>query len=278
MFPSLLITFRETLEVALVVGILLSFLIKTKQHSLKKYVWYGIGVGITLSILLSFGLSATIGQFEGRAEQIFEGVLMFVTACLISFMILWVHRQKGMAKELETKAAGHIKKGFPLGITLLTVTAVLREGVETVFYLRAASTIASENYMLGAVLGIGVATVLSYFFIRYSLKMRLYQLLKISGALLLLFAAGLVAHGVHEFQEAALLPIFSFDPLINVQHILDHQGFFGSMLRVLFGYTSKPTLLELVSYGSYVFLIFILEIVTSRFLFLSSTRRLQTSS
>lgn len=277
MFASLLITFRETLEVALVVGILLSFLIKTKQFSLKKYVWVGIGIGVLASVALSFGLSATIGQFQGRAEQIFEGVLMFVTAGFISWMILWVHRQKGMARQLEMKATQHIQKGFPIGITILTITAVLREGVETVFYLRAASSISTGNYMLGAFLGILIASILSYFFIRYSLKMRLYQLLKISGALLLLFAAGLVAHGVHEFQEAALLPIFSFDPLINIQNILDHTSAFGSLLRVLFGYTSQPTLLELLSYGSYVLLIFILELITTKYLYFRSIKSEYTS-
>ena len=212
MFASLLITFRETLEVALVVGILLSFLIKTKQFSLKKYVFIGIGIGIIISVVLSFVLTVTIGQFEGRAEQIFEGILMFVTAGFISWMILWVHRQKGIASDLEKKVTLHIEKGFPLGITILTLTAVIREGVETVFYLRAASSLTSGNHLGGALLGILIAIIFSYFFIRFSLKIRLYQLLKFSGALLLLFAAGLVAHGVHEFQEAALLPIFSSSP------------------------------------------------------------------
>jgi high-affinity iron transporter len=270
MFASLLITFRETLEVALVVGILLTFFHKTNQLSYKKYVWYGVGVGILLSIVLYAVLNYFFGGFEGRVEQVFEGILMFVTAGFISWMILWVHRQKGIAKELEQKARVHIENKFPLGITILTITATAREGVETVFYLRAASTLASGNIFLGAVMGMIIAVIFGYLIFRYGMRMRLMQVLKVSGALLLLFAAGLVAHGVHEFQEAGLLPIFSFDPLINIQHILDHQSVFGSILRVLFGYTSKPTLLELLSYGSYVFVIFILEVITTKYLYLKA--------
>lgn len=270
MFASLLITFRETLEVALVVGILLTFFYKTNQASYNKYVWYGVGVGVLLSVILYGILNSFFGGFEGRVEQIFEGILMFVTAGFITWMILWVHRQKGIAKELQSKARTHIANKFPLGITILTITATAREGVETVFYLRAASTLASGNIFLGALLGVIIAVVVGYLIFRYGMKLRLMQVLKFSGALLLLFAAGLVAHGVHEFQEAGLLPIFSFDPLINIQHILDHKSIFGSILRVLFGYTSKPTLLELLSYGSYVFFIFILELITTKYLLLRS--------
>jgi len=270
MFASFLITFRETLEVALVVGILLTFLSKTNQSYYRRFVWLGVGIGITLSLVLYFVINSFFGSFEGRMEQIFEGVLMFVTAAFISLMILWVHRQKGIAKELQSRATTHIKNGFPLGITLLTISATAREGVETVFYLRAASSLTAGNIFAGALLGIVVAAAFGYVIFRYGMKLRLMHVLKISGALLLLFAAGLVAHGVHEFQEAKLLPIFSFDPLINIQHILDHKSAFGSILRVLFGYTSKPTLLELLSYGSYVVLIFILEVITTRFIVLKS--------
>jgi high-affinity iron transporter len=259
MFAAGLITFRETLEVALVVGILLTFFIKTKQTQFNKYVWMGVGVGLLLSILLAIVLNTVFGGFTGRTEEIFEGILMFTTAGFLTWMILWVHRQKGIAKKLQQRAAEHIKQGFPFGIVILTITAVIREGVETVFYLRAVSSIAGGNQLLGAVIGMAIAVVLGYSIFKYSLQVNVGRLLNISGAILLLFAAGLVAHGVHEFQEAGLLPIFSFDPLINISHILDNNSIVGSLLRTLFGYTAKPTFLELISYGSYVALIFFLE-------------------
>lgn len=265
-FAAGLITFRETLEVALVVGILITFLTKTNQRTLIKYIWLGVFGGIVLSVLLAIVLNVAFGGFEGKTEQIFEGILMFVTAGLLTWMILWVHRQTGVAKQIEHKAKQHIESGFPLGLTILTITSVIREGVETVFYLRALSAVSGGNQLPGAIVGITAAAVLGYAMFYYSLKINIKRLLKISGAILLLFAAGLVAHGVHEFQEASIFPLFSFDPLVNISSVLDHKSTFGSLLRTLFGYTAKPTLLELISYGSYVFLIFILEQFTNRLL------------
>ncbi len=267
MFASGLITFRETLEVALVLGIVLTFLTKTNQFSFKKYAWLGVGSGVVLSVVLAIVLKQLFGGFEGRTEKIFEGILMFATAGFLTWMILWVHRQKGVVKQLQTKVRKHVEQGFPLGLFFLLLSSTLREGVETVFYLQAVSSITTGNQFIGAIGGMIVAAVLGYAIFRFSLKVNISRLLKVSGAVLLLFAAGLVAHGVHEFQEATLLPIFSFDPLINLSHILDHKSVVGSVLRTLFGYTSKPTMLELISYSSYIFLIFILEIITDKFLY-----------
>lgn len=266
MFAAGLITFRETLEVALVIGILITFFTKTKQTSFNKCVWYGVGGGIGLSIILAIVFNTFFGGLTGKTEEIFEGVLMFATAGFLTWMILWVHRQKGVAARLQKKAQHHIQKGYPLGIVVLTITSVIREGVETVFYLRAVSPLAGGGQLAGALLGMAVAGGLGYAIFRYSLKINLAKLLQVSGAILLLFAAGLVAHGVHEFQEANLLPIFSFDPLLNISHILDNTSLVGGLLRTLFGYTAKPTILELLSYGSYVFLIFLFEKITDRML------------
>ncbi len=273
MFAAGLITFRETLEVALVVGILLTFFTKTRQTQFNKYVWYGATGGVGLSILLAFILHVTFGGFAGKTEETFEGFLMFATAGFLTWMILWVHRQKGIAIRLQKKAQYHIQKGYPFGIVFLTITSVIREGVETVFYLRAVSSLSEGNQLVGALLGMAVAGGLGYAIFRYSLKINLVKLLQISGAILLLFAAGLVAHGVHEFQGAGLLPIFSFDPLLNISHILDNNSLVGGLLRTLFGYTAKPTILELLSYGSYVFLIFLLERWTDRLFMLQSNHR-----
>lgn len=264
MFASALITFRETLEAALVVGILITFLTKTNQDIYKKFVWTGTGIGVLAAVGVAVLLKSVFGTFEGRTEQIFEGILMFTTAGFLTWMILWVHRQKGIVKNLQKQVQTHIKSGYTFGLILLPLTAVLREGVETVFYLQAISQIGASNQWVGATVGVIGAVVLGYTIFRFSVKVDFVKLLKITGAFLLLFAAGLVAHGVHEFQEAGLLPIFSFDPLINITHILDTGGVLGSMLRTLFGYTPTPTLLELLSYGLFIYLIYLLEKMTDQ--------------
>src|SRR5215204_3617936 len=109
MFSAFLITFRETLEAALVVGIILTFLTKTKQPFFKKYVWRGIGVGIGISIVIAFILEAFFGGIPESIEPIFEGILMFITAGFLTWMIIWVHQQKDVAKKIKEKVALHAK-------------------------------------------------------------------------------------------------------------------------------------------------------------------------
>lgn len=248
-FTALLIPFRETLEVALVVGVVLTFLTRTDRQFYKKYVWRGVAAGILLSVILAVFLEYSFGGFEGATEQIFEGVLMLVTAVFITWMILWVHRQKDVAQRIKEKIAAHVEKGYSLGIFVLVATSVFREGTETLLYLKASSFIGQSNQITAAVFGIFAAVILGYALFRYALRVNLSLVFTATSVFLIMFAAGLVSHGVHEFQELGLLPVYSFDPVFNIAHILDHEGVIGSFLRTLFGYTSVPTLLELASYG-----------------------------
>lgn len=264
MFSSLLITFRETLEAALVVGIVLTFLTKTNQPIFKKFVWRGVGVGIGISILLAFILEAFFGGLTGKIEEIFEGVLMFITAGFLTWMIIWVHKQKDVAKHIKEKVSSHVKQGYGLGIFILVATAVFREGTETVLYLKASSLVGQSGQLFGAFIGIVVALALGYGLFVWALRVNLQIVFTVTSIFLLLFAAGLVSHGVHEFQEVGILPIFSFDPIYNITHILDNKSVLGSFLRTLFGYTSKPTILEIASYASYIFFILWLQRATHR--------------
>lgn len=264
MFASVLITFRETIEAALVVGIILTYLTKTNQQIFKKYVWRGVGLGIISSILLGLILEGLFGGFQGKSEQIFEGVLMLITAGFITWMIMWIHKQKDVAKKITQKIARHIEKGYGLGIFILVATSVLREGTETVLYLKASSILGQSNQLIGAALGICLALVLGFVLFRFALRLNLSLIFNITSIFLILFAAGLVSHGVHEFQEIGMLPVFSFDPVFNIAHVLDHNSIIGSLLRTLFGYTSRPTSLEIFSYTVYVVFILWLQRTTDR--------------
>lgn len=263
MFSSLLITFRETLEAALVVGIVLTFLTKTNQLQFKKYVWQGVGVGILAAVFLAFILEIFFKTFEGATEQIFEGILMLVTAGFLTWMILWIHRQKDVAKKLKAKVAEHAKKGYGWGILILVSTAVFREGTETVLYLKASSLTGVTGQLLGAALGIGTALLLGYGLFRWALRVNLQLVFNITSVFLIMFAAGLVSHGIHEFQELGIVPVFPIDPVINLSNILDHNSTLGQFLRTLFGYTSKPTVFEIVSYIGYIFFILWLQKATT---------------
>lgn len=266
MLSALLITFRETLEAALVIGIVITLLAKTNQVVFKKYVWLGVFIGISFSILLAAILNSFFGGLSGRTEEIFEGILMFVTVGFLTWMILWVHRQKDIVKKIKERVTIHAQKGYGFGIFALVATSVLREGTESVLYLKASSLAGVSHQLFGGVIGIIVASSLGYLLFRLAVNANIHKIFTITNIFLLLFAAGLVSHGVHEFQEAGILPVFSFDPLVNVSWLLNHKEGTGSILRVLFGYTSKPTMFEVVSYVMFIFIIIWLERKTDRLL------------
>ena len=215
---SFLITSRETLEAALVIGIVLAYLNKTNNKQYRKTVYYGIFFGIILSVLSAIIFNIFAGGFEGRAEELFEGFTMLFAAALLTTMILWMMRQRKITREIHDKVARHIAKaqfnqGYAYGLFALIVIAVLREGVETVIFFSALNYASGVSF-LGATLGIITAIAIGYLFFASTRKINLKKFFNISSIFLILIAAGLVAHGIHEFEEAGVLngivsPIFN---------------------------------------------------------------------
>ena len=260
MIESFLITSRETLEASLVVGIVLAYLNKTNNQNYRKTVYYAIIFGIIASILAAVAFTFFAGGFEGKAEELVEGITMLIGAFLLTTMILWMMQQRHIAKEIEGKVERHLLSSRPLfshlGIFMIIFIAIIREGVETVIFLNAINYANGINF-IGGSLGILAAIVVGYLFFISTRKINLKRLFNVSSILLILFAAGLVAHGIHEFEEAGVLnPIV--ENVWDINHIVDEKGIFGSFLKGLFGYNGNPSLLEVISYAAYLALIFIL--------------------
>lgn len=257
---SFIITFRETLEVALIVGIILSYLAKTKQIKYNNVVYVGIVSGIVASMIGAVFFEKLAGGFTGRAEEIFEGITMLIGALLLTTMILWMMKQKHIAKELEHKVSLELATAQKRGLFLLVFISVLREGIETVIFLGAASFISTNNNMFGALAGIAGAVLLGYALFVGSMKMNIKKFFNITSILLIFFAAGLVAHGIHELEEAKIIPIviehvWDMNPLVNVDGtypILHEKGYIGSIFTGLFGYNGNPSLIEVLSYILYL--------------------------
>ena len=258
-FSSFLITSRETLEAALVVGVVMAYLTKTNNNQYKKTVYYGIVFGVILSILAAVAFTLLSGGFEGRAEEIFEGFTMLFAAVLLTTMILWMMKQRNIAKTIENKVASHIAKAeynstYAIGLFALIMVAVLREGVETVIFFGALNYSSGISFF-GATLGIITAIGIGYLFFVGSRKINLRKFFTISSILLILISAGLVAHGIHELQEAALIPLAA-GQVWDTNSILNENGVFGSFLKGLFGYNGNPSLLEVLFYFAYLGIIF----------------------
>ncbi|MDO8513031.1 MAG: FTR1 family protein [bacterium] len=266
MIQSFIITFRETLEVALILGIILSYLVRTKQTKYNNVVYMGIISGIVASIIGALLFSKIAGGFTGRAEEIFEGITMLVGALLLTTMILWMMKQKHIAGELEHRVSEELAEVHKFGLFLLVFIAVLREGIETVIFLGATSFVSTNNNMMGALAGITVAIFLGYAIFVGSMKINIKKFFNITSILLILFAAGLVAHGIHEFQEAKIIPtaiehVWNINPPVNLDGsypILHENGYIGSILKGLFGYNGGPSLIEILSYFIYLVSVLVL--------------------
>jgi high-affinity iron transporter len=256
--PSFLLSLREGLEAALIIGIVISTLRKINRSELIRVVWAGGLSAAGVSLLVAVVLNRLGTSLEGRAEQVFEGITMLLASGVLTWMIFWMHRQaRNMRNELESgvrRAASQNGRG---GLFLLAFTAVLREGIELALFLTAAALATdAQQVMSGALLGLGTAILLAWSLFASLLKLDLRRFFQVTGVLLILFAAGLFAHGVHEFIEASLIPPV-IAPVWDLNFALDEKSTLGLMLGSLFGYNGNPSLTEVVAYLAYFVGIFL---------------------
>jgi len=252
MLASALITLREGLEAALIVGIVLGVLRKLGRADQARAVWAGVAAAVIASAAAGLALNGLGVAFEGRSERIFEGVAMLLAAAVLTWMIFWMQRQgRQIQVELEQDVRRAAAAGSAGALFGLAFVAVVREGIETVLFLTAAAFSATPAQTLaGGALGLALAVVLGWLMFAAGRRLNVRAFFRVTGLLLLLFAAGLVAHGVHELQEAALLPTL-VEHVWDVNPILDESSTMGTFLKALFGYNGDPSLLEVLAYGAY---------------------------
>jgi high-affinity iron transporter len=257
MLASFLLSLREGIEAALIIGVVLGALRKMRHMELAPAIWYGAISAVLVSLIGGVVLTAFGLSLEGTAEQIFEGAAMLLAAGVLTWMIFWMSRQaRNIKGELENYVHKAAFDGGKRGLFALAFLAVVREGIELALFLTAA-TFASDaqSTILGALLGLGFAILLGWGLFASTIRLDLRRFFQVTGFLLILFAAGLVAHGVHEFNEASLIPPV-IEHVWDVNSILDENTTLGSMLKALFGYNGNPSLTEVFSYLLYFLAIF----------------------
>ena len=257
MFSDFLIVFRESLEAALVIGIILAFLRKTNRTYLQKHVFLGVVAGIIASILAAFLFSTFAGGFEGTAEQLFEGITMLFASLMLTYMIFWMAKQEHVSRDLRRAVEKTIAEKNRLSLFFLSFISVFREGVETVLFLGAASFSSSSGVsFLDAFIGIIGAVVLGFVIFETSMKVNIRQFFAVTSFFLILFSAGLFAHSVSEFQEAGAIPGFS-EKAWDTSSILGKQGAISEFASSFFGYAPVPSVLRVFAYLLYISGIFI---------------------
>ena len=252
MIPSLLITLREGIEAALIVGIIVSYLRKVDANQLMRPVIGGVAAGILASLGTGAAFALLAVEFEGRLEQVFEGATMFFAAAILTTMILWMRKNsKAYSEDLKRRVEFALTKKESYGLAVLAFVSIFREGVETVLFLGSASfSSTGVQVLIGGSIGIGLAVLFGIAMIKYSVRLDLRKFFNVTGVLLILFAAGLVAHGVHEFEEAGLIsPVVA--NVWDVNWLIDDHSDAGRLLTALFGYNGNPSLVEVLAYVGY---------------------------
>ncbi|MGX1899922.1 FTR1 family iron permease [Thermolongibacillus altinsuensis] len=276
---ALLITFREALEALLIVGIITSYLKRIDQARYTKYVW----LGALLAVVASFGVALLFQVvFTGFAamgsEMYLKISIIFISSILLTQMVFWMaEHSKDIKSNMEGKMSKYVSKGDVFGMVMHSFLVVLREGVETVFFFAAITggNIGAAMQSWGAVTGLVLAAIVSYMFFKGTMRVPLKTFFKVTGAFIILIAAGLLVQGISMLQDlniiGSVMPhvydITWFLPEhpIDYEHYLrDHgvapvlSGDIGIFLKALFGYSAMPSLEEVLAYIGYFVVIYLL--------------------
>jgi high-affinity iron transporter len=253
--PNLIIGLREGIEAALIIGIIIGYLVKIGREPLKRYVYLGTAGAIGVSAGVAAALVLMTVEFEGTfGEQVFEGVAMLVAVAVLTSMVLWMMKASRSIKvHVQERIDAVLHGQHAFGLVLLSFVIILREGVETALFVFGAGRLTSPfEAVIGVAIGLLVAAIVGVGIIRVSWRINLRRFFQATGVFLVIIAAGLFAHAVHELQEA-------FQWGFGSATLYDLTGSFpddasnvaGYLLRGIVGYSASPTLLESTAYVAY---------------------------
>jgi high-affinity iron transporter len=255
MLANYLIGLREGLEATLVVVILVAYLVKSDRRGLLGRVWGGVAIAVAVS--LAFGALLTFGPrgLSFEAQETIGGVLSIVAVAFVTWMVMWMARS---ARTLSGELKGRVDAAAAGGASLVVVAmlAVGREGLETALFLWAATQAATgggsaTGPLLGAALGLATAVVLGYLFYKGALKINLGKFFTWTGAILILVAAGVLGYGIHDLQEARILPGLN-NLAFDVSGTIPESSFVGTLLKGTLNFSPQTTWLQAVAWLLYV--------------------------
>ncbi|GHH74705.1 iron transporter [Streptomyces sulfonofaciens] len=246
MFGNYLIGLREGLEASLVVCILIAYLVKTGRRDALRPVWTGVAVAIVLA--LAFGCALTFGSQEltFEAQEGLGGSLSVIAVGLVTWMVFWMRRT---ARHLRAELHGKLDSALRMGTGALVVTAFLavgREGLETALFVWAsvrASSDGTHGPLIGVVLGLLTAVLLGWLFYRGAIRINLAKFFTWTGGMLVVVAAGVLAYGFHDLQEADLLGGLNH-LAFDISGTIPPDSWYGTLLKGVFNFQPDPTVLQ----------------------------------
>src|SRR3954469_6948828 len=253
MFSNFLIGLREGLEASLVVGILVAYLVKSGNGRRLRPLWAATAFPTGFSSAFAPLLQFTSAELSFQAQEAFGGFASLVAVAFVTWMIFWMRRT---ARYLKDELHGRLDTALtlgPLALALTAFVAVGREGLETALFLWAAvqSTEQSATPITGAVLGLLAAVALGYLLYKRAVNLNLRTFFTWTGAALVIVAAGVFAYGIHDLQEAGILPGLN-NLAFDVSEQVPPSSWYGTLLKGVFNFSPKTSVLEAVAWVAYV--------------------------
>lgn len=266
MLASLLIFFRESLEASMICSIMLAYLKQIGRRDRFKDVWIGIWSAVAVAVIGGVVVFSTLRNYDGSDLQIkIEGTTYFIACGVLTYMTFWMKKQgKNLKKELHAKMHAAISTGSVSAIAFIAFITVGREGLETVVFMIAIAFHTNPSMLaMGATVGVLAGLILSYVIYVLGKRINLKHFFDAMGTLLMLFAAGLLADGIENFQQLGWLP--GEHALWNTTSILSEDSTFGDILHSFFGYADNPTALQVIFYVGFIVIVVGLFNSTNKF-------------
>ncbi|MBP2581730.1 MULTISPECIES: iron uptake transporter permease EfeU [unclassified Streptomyces] len=254
MFGNYLIGLREGLEASLVVCILIAYLVKTGRRDALKPIWIGIGVAVAVALAFGAGLEFGSQELTFEAQELLGGSLSIVAVVLVTWMVFWMRRT---ARHLKAELHGKLDAALQMGTGALVATAFLavgREGLETALFVWASVRASSDGTfapLAGVLLGLLTAVLLGWLFYRGALRINLARFFTWTGGMLVVVAAGVLAYGVHDLQEARFLDGLA-NKAFDISATIPPDSWYGTLLKGVFNFQPNPTVLQVTVWTLYL--------------------------
>lgn len=253
MVANFLIGLREGLEAALIVGILAAYLVRSGQRDTLRWLWGGVIAAIVGSIVAGVAFSLTADGLSDRGQEIFAGAMSWIAVALITWMVFWMAKNaRSLRGQLHTQVDAALGRNR-WALAIVGFVAVGREGLETAIFLWTSvrATGGTTVELAGALLGLAVSVLIGVLIYKGSMRINLSTLFTVTGIALIVVAAGLLAYGIHEFQEAGLLPgedSVAFD----ISGVIDPQGWIGTLVKGTLSLTPAMSVLQVIGWLAYI--------------------------
>lgn len=252
-YANFLIGLREGLEAALIVSILVAYLVKSGHTDRLRSIWLGVSLAVAASLGFGAILTFTSNRLSFEGQELFGGTLSIVAVAFVTWMVFWMRRT---ARTLSRELRASLDTALSISGTALAVTAFIavgREGLETSLFLWSATQAAGETSqpLLGGTLGLMTAAVLGYLFYKGALRINLSKFFTWTGAALLVVAAGVLAYGIHDLQEARVLPGLN-NLAFDVSAAVPPDSWYGVLLRGTINFTPATTWLQAIAWLVYL--------------------------